>query len=381
MRAWTMLLCALLALPTVALAGGLTPPGAPAPTMKTLDQVEPRIPVGFLTTPGDADSSFKITQPGSYYLTADFLGRAGFYGVEIASNDVTLDLMGYTLRGVAGSRSGVFTTGGAWTGVKVHGGVVRDWDEYGVRLSGEGSLASDLRLIGNGFSGLSIRSGRVEGCTARENGGGFDATQATVFLNCTAEDNLGAGFCVGITASVINCTALSNDGHGVIADGASTIVNCASQQNGGDGYSLGFGSSLAASVARFNTGSGAVGGSGASIIGNAFDRNEGNGVQVSSRALVMDNNCTQNSLAGVLCTGTDSRIDGNKLMFNNRGVDVDGFDNLVIRNTAGANTANFDIVTANKVGVIVSAPPSGVIFGATGGGGVGTTDPWANISY
>ena len=45
----------------VAAQGSLTPPGAPAETMKTLEQVEPRTPVSSLP--------FTITQSGSYYLT------------------------------------------------------------------------------------------------------------------------------------------------------------------------------------------------------------------------------------------------------------------------------------------------------------------------
>src|SRR5262245_46218450 len=44
--------------------GALTPPGAPAPTMKTLDQLEPRIPINATNTPGDATSVYKITVPG-----------------------------------------------------------------------------------------------------------------------------------------------------------------------------------------------------------------------------------------------------------------------------------------------------------------------------
>ncbi len=41
--------------------GPLAPPGAPAPTFKTLQQVEPRTPISALP--------FTISQPGSYYLT------------------------------------------------------------------------------------------------------------------------------------------------------------------------------------------------------------------------------------------------------------------------------------------------------------------------
>ena len=58
--------------------GPLAPPGAAAPTTKTLDQVEPRIAINSTNTPGDADSLYKITQPGSSYLTGNspaFLAR------------------------------------------------------------------------------------------------------------------------------------------------------------------------------------------------------------------------------------------------------------------------------------------------------------------
>ena len=40
--------------------GSLTPPGAPAATMRSLDQIEPRLPISSLP--------FSISQPGSYYL-------------------------------------------------------------------------------------------------------------------------------------------------------------------------------------------------------------------------------------------------------------------------------------------------------------------------
>src|SRR5690606_28049177 len=41
-------------------AGPLNPPAAPNPTMKTLDQIEPRTAINSVNTPGDADSVFRI---------------------------------------------------------------------------------------------------------------------------------------------------------------------------------------------------------------------------------------------------------------------------------------------------------------------------------
>src|SRR5678815_4185257 len=83
--------------------GLLTPPGTPAPTMKTLDQVEPRVAINATNTPGDTDSLFKITQPGSYYLTGNITGVAGKHGIAIAASGVTVDLNGFDVAGVPGS--------------------------------------------------------------------------------------------------------------------------------------------------------------------------------------------------------------------------------------------------------------------------------------
>ncbi len=78
----TALLLALSA--TLASAQGpLTPPAAPAPSMKSLAQIEPRIAISTTTT---------ITASGSYYLTGNLAGS-----VMIQVSDVTLDLNGFTI--------------------------------------------------------------------------------------------------------------------------------------------------------------------------------------------------------------------------------------------------------------------------------------------
>ena len=79
--------------------GSLTPPGAPAPTMKTLTQIEPRTAISSIPT--------TITQSGSYYLTGNLSGVAGQNGITIVASDVTLDLNGFTLTGVPSSIDGI----------------------------------------------------------------------------------------------------------------------------------------------------------------------------------------------------------------------------------------------------------------------------------
>ena len=91
-----------------ALAGELTPPaGAPAPTMKSLQEVEPRTPISDTTTLGDADSEFRITTPGSYYLTGDILVAAGKRGIEVATYGVTIDMNGFSITSLPNALEGI----------------------------------------------------------------------------------------------------------------------------------------------------------------------------------------------------------------------------------------------------------------------------------
>src|SRR6185436_9128761 len=79
-----------------ALAGPLDPPPGPiAPTYKTLTEVEPRVALSAANTPGDANSIYRITRTGSYYLADHLFGQPGKHGIEIDANGVTIDLNGF----------------------------------------------------------------------------------------------------------------------------------------------------------------------------------------------------------------------------------------------------------------------------------------------
>src|SRR5690606_37190861 len=162
-------------LASVARAGPLNPPpGAVAPTMKTLDEVEPRIPLSSVNPPGDANSTYRITRPGSYYLTATTeVTAAGVGGIEIASDSVTIELMGHSLRGRGEAHHGIFSES-AVVNVTMRNGTVTGFWMEGVQLpasSGEGShLLEDLHVSNNGGGGISAGAGAiVRGCTAAEN--------------------------------------------------------------------------------------------------------------------------------------------------------------------------------------------------------------------
>ena len=81
-------------LPALTFAQGtLDPSGAPAPAMKTLDQIEPRTPIGKV---GGSTGQIVIDHPGSYMLMGDLTITSG-NAIMINASNVTLDLNGFTI--------------------------------------------------------------------------------------------------------------------------------------------------------------------------------------------------------------------------------------------------------------------------------------------
>ena len=288
LRVFTLaaLLLAPCSMPRASAQGGsLTPPGAPAPTMKTLDQVEPRTPINATNTPGDADSLFKITQPGSYYLTANVTGVSAKHGVEIAASGVTLDLNGFDLVGVAGSLDGVSVTLLNAINVSVRNGSVRSW----------------------GGSGINLLDA---------------ATSATNVADIVASQNVVDGIRMGFGGTITRCTCYNNTGAGIAGAAGTVITECASNTNGSHGITTGSGCTISRCTVRSNV---------------------GDGINVFSSCLVLNNACSLNGNgagdgAGIHATSADNRIEGNNCIGADRGIDVDVAGNIIVKNTCSGNT-------------------------------------------
>lgn len=308
--------------------GSLTPPGEPEPTMKTLQQVEPRTPISALP--------FAITNPGSYYLTANLTGNVG--GITIQASSVTLDLSGFEL--VGGNGIGIFVSG-VRTHITVRNGTVRGWSGSGVDVGG---------ALGC----------RLEGLNASLNGVfGLAAGQHAVVVNCIAQTNGMAGISAAANAILNHCVAALNTEAGIVAN-ASLISECTARMNG-VGIDAGTGSLVRDCVVSFNS---------------------GDAIQIDDKCVVTGNTCNDNGGAGILAPSVgftvSNRIEGNNVIRNGRGIDLGSNGNLVIRNSAAGNP-----VGSGVSNYVFSA---GQIFGPTnnllGTGGVITNvNPWANLSY
>jgi len=381
------LVCLLLASADRASAqGSLTPPGAPVPLFKTLQQVEPRLEINAANTPGDADSLFQITQPGSYYLTGNITGAVGKYGVEIAASGVTLDLMGFELAGVSNSLNGIHFVV-ASTNVSIRNGTVRNWGDNGIRANlAVNSRCERLLLSGNENLGIWLGDGCVvSDCTLSGNGDGIQTGNRCLVSDSTVTSSTGgAAIACGTDCLVVRCAATSGD-DGIVVGDRSTVADCTVYQNAGTGIQA-FASCIVSGCTVRESGANGIGATeGSTIRGCTVTVSVGDGIVVSRDCLVIENHCHDNHAvtggAGIRVTAQDNVIDSNNMTGNDLGLRVASFGNLIIRNTASGNGTNYVIAATNKVGVIVAAPNSAAISGSTGGAGVGTTEPWANLSY
>jgi Right handed beta helix region len=403
--------------PSTFAQGSLTPPGTPAPTMKTLDQVEARTIVNATNTPGDATNTFIISQPGSYYLTGNITGASGKHGISIQANDVTLDLNGFALiSGGGGAFRGV-NVPAAQTNFRIRNGSVRGWTDGGVRTDlATSTLAEKLLLANNvGATGLALGNGsakdcvatgnatgfvvgngaEIEDCAATANTTGFTANDRTQIIGCISTANTGVGFNCTSFVTLIDCTASRNgtsgSGGGIVVGGTCTVIRCNASRNipSGVGITAGTGCTIADCTAGSNGLDGILADSGSTVRGCTAQANGNYGVEVTGNCHVIGNTCDQNN-GGLYATGNGNRIEGNSINFNTGstsgyGVYITGSsgNNLVIRNSARGNSTNYVIFGGNRYGTIVdvTGTGTGTVSGNSAPSTAGTTDPWANFAY
>jgi len=260
--------------------GSLTPPGAPAVGMKSLNQIEPRIPIQSL----GAAPPYMITQAGSYFLTGNITVSSG-NAINIAVSDVNLDLVGFTIRSTSTITEGAAIVATNVARIKIAGGNIAGGSTvstgtltargfqhgiWGTNLT-DSSIA-DLRVSGASSMGIFVgQNSLVERCQVTDcnkginNSGWNCVTRNCNVLNCadsgivgsivegcggygfytlgisaqlasTSQGSSQTGTGMSVTGSAQNCAGSSGVGTGMDCTGA-VAIGCSATTVGGY-YSL-----------------------------------------------------------------------------------------------------------------------------------------------
>ncbi len=173
--------------------GPLDPPaGAPASTNRTLIfQPAGPCPAGF---------PIVLSAPGSYALASNITGCSGVDGIQISASNVSLDLNGFSLIGVAGSGAGV-RAAAAIAKISLSNGEVNGWSSPGVDfLYASASQLTHLIVSNSGGSGIILGDG-------------------STLTDCVLSSNSFGVAITGMGSVVSGCDATSNGNFGVWATG------------------------------------------------------------------------------------------------------------------------------------------------------------------
>jgi len=312
--------------------GSLTPSGPPAPSMKTLAQIEPRTPISSLP--------FTINQSGSYYVTTNLAGVSGQSGIIVQAGNVTIDLNGFELVGVAGASNGIFSAPSlSLTNLVVRNGTIRNWPGGGVAGAprGQGRYEA-LRVMGNGSTGIFSGVGSiVADCSFVGNAPAISLDSGSVVRNCVIRRSRGDGIRVGYGSSVIDCAIEESDDNGLFTDESCTIRGCSVTLSGLAGIDAGPGNTVEGTSCGYNGDAGILAGEGTTVKNSTTYANAAEGI-VAFNGVTIETCSSRINGAGGIYAGRDTSV-LNCTISTNAGHGILGTTNVLVKNTVVTRSA------------------------------------------
>lgn len=363
--------------PLAAFAGDLNPPTGPiVATMKPLSEIEPRIPINATNTPGGTDCVFEISSPGSYYLTGLLLVAPGKYGIKISNDDITIDLNGYRIGGIAGTSAGIQISGANRRNINIRNGIIEHCQGSGINFRSNnspgrarGCRVEDVTVSDCSGTGLELgdHSTAVRVIAVGNAYDGIFAPTGCVLHECVASDNGGSGFGVFSGNTISNCCANWNGQTGIDATSANRIFGCTACGNGDIGIRAG-GNCLVKDC--------------------TLSGNENAGIKVLDHNQIIDNTLYLNGWlnggdgAAISVVNSHNRLEGNHCTYSDNGIKVTSEYNVIVRNTCSYNSLNWSIIENNIYGPIINRTniSTPAVSGNSAPSALGTTDLNANFS-
>jgi hypothetical protein len=223
---------------------------------------------------------YTINTQGSYIINKNLTST--WNGIIVKTNNVTIDLNGYSIAGnnTSGGR-GIYMNGRS--NVEIRNGTIRNFGSHGIyeessngkshrvvnvrvvknkgdgiSLSGTNHLVKDSTVSDNGTIGIKVNNGIVSGNTVCDNGStGISISLGATAIGNTVYSNGQDGIWAGNGCAVVDNAAWGNGGSGMLVSFGTTLKNNGSYYNGNYGFYLG-GQNLVDGNATFNNTAGSM---------------------------------------------------------------------------------------------------------------------------
>ena len=165
----------------------------PAPAVDGVIEInQARAMAGGISQDDQPGFPVHINTPGSYRLTGNLTGAANFDAISVNSNDVTIDLNGFTIVGGGGTINDGISIAG-FKNVEIRNGTIRGFTRNGIftNISTQFIRVIGVTAAGNVGHGIDLQGqgNIVDGCTVLGNNIGIRVFEGSLVINSIARGN------------------------------------------------------------------------------------------------------------------------------------------------------------------------------------------------